>query len=298
MTEVIHPDRPGLLRRIVSHPGALIVLEGGGLVLALSLASTALHALHLPRNAPITALVGPTLAIMVILTYTYLVRWLERRPALEFAWPGAARELGLGLLTGTALFSIATLAVWMLGGIEFLGVRGMGQLWSMIVLAFISGFFEETLFRGIVFRHVETMFGTWAALALTSAFFGAAHIFNPDATWFSAFAIMLEAGILLGAAYLLTRRLWLAIGIHMAWNFTQGWVFSIPVSGGEVPLGLLITRRIGPDWLTGGAFGLEASAVAVAVATLAGVLLLRRAIQRDGTRPPFWVTKAGSQTKL
>ena len=97
-----------------------------------------------------------------------------------------------------------------------------------------------------------------------------------------------EAGILLGAAYLLTRRLWLAIGIHAAWNFTQGWVFSVPVSGGDAPLGLLITRRIGPDWLTGGDFGLEASAVAMVVATLAGVGLLVSALGRGAVVPPMW----------
>jgi uncharacterized protein len=144
------------------------------------------------------------------------------------------------------------------------------------------------LFRGILFRHIETMLGTLAALGLTSALFGAAHLGNPDATWFSAFAIAVEAGVLLGAAYMLTRRLWLAIGIHAAWNFTQGWVFSIPVSGGDAPLGLLITRRIGPDWLSGGDFGLEASVIAMVVATLAGILMLRKAIANGELRPPMW----------
>jgi hypothetical protein len=158
----------------------------------------------------------------------------------------------------------------------------------MLAIAVVSGTMEETLFRGIVQRHMETMVGTWGSLAFTSALFGALHITNPDATWFSSLAIALEAGILLGAAYLLTRRLWLAIGIHAAWNFTQGWVFSVPVSGGDAPLGLLITRRVGPDWLTGGDFGLEASAVAMVVATLAGLLMLHRAIAKRGLIAPMW----------
>ena len=85
---------------------------------------------------------------------------------------------------------------------------------------------------------------------------------------------------MLGGAYMLTRRLWLPIGIHAAWNFTQGWVFSVPVSGTEPPLGLLITRRIGPDWLTGGDFGLEASAVAMVLATVAGALMVWVAMKR------------------
>lgn len=202
--------------------------------------------------------------------------------------PGAARELGLGLLAGFLLFSLMTGIVAMLGGFEVLGLRGQGSLWAMLALAVTSGTFEEVLFRGILLRHLEAMLGSWAALAITSLLFGAAHLSNPGATWFAAFAIAMEAGILLGAAYLATRRLWLAVGIHTAWNFTQGWVFSVPVSGGEAPLGLLITRRVGPEWLTGGDFGLEASVIAMVVASGAGVLLLIWAARRGEIRPPMW----------
>ena len=158
----------------------------------------------------------------------------------------------------------------------------------MLVIAIVSGTIEETLFRGILLRHLEKLIGTSGALAITSALFGLVHIVNPDATWFSSFAIALEAGILLGAAYLYTRRLWLAVGIHAAWNFTQGWVFSVPVSGGDAPLGLLITRRVGPDWLTGGAFGLEASVPALVMATGAGIVLLVLAHRRGHFIAPIW----------
>ena len=84
------------------------------------------------------------------------------------------------------------------------------------------------------------------------------------------------------------RRLWLAVGLHAAWNFTQAWVFSVPVSGTGQTIGILVTRRNGPEWLTGGDFGLEASAVAVLVATLAGVFLLWRAHRKGGFVSPAW----------
>jgi membrane protease YdiL (CAAX protease family) len=164
----------------------------------------------------------------------------------------------------------------------------MGNLWAMVAMAVMSGTFEEILFRGVILRQLERLVGTWLALGITAMLFGAVHLANPGASLFAGFAIAIEAGILLGAAYLVTRRLWLAIGLHAGWNFTQGWVFSVPVSGGEAPLGLLVTRRVGPDWLTGGDFGLEASAVAMVVATLAGLLLLRRAALRGEVRPPPW----------
>lgn len=297
MTQMIHPDRPGLLRRIVSFPLALIVIEFAALLAAIIGIARGYEVFDFKSNTPGKALGAVLVAAGVILVYKALVRWVERGPDDDFAWDGALKETGSGLLLGGAIFSIATAVVALMGGFEVLGVRGAGQIWTMLAIAIVSSVTEETIFRGVFLRHFETMLGTWGALALTSALFGAGHIFNPDATWFSSFAIAVEAGIMLGAAYLLTRRLWLAIGIHAGWNFAQGWLFSIPVSGGDVPLGLLITRRVGPEWLTGGDFGLEASVVALVVATTAGLVMLIRAVRRDGTIPPMWVRR-GDQTKL
>lgn len=286
-----------MLRRIVSFPLTLLVIEFVALLVAIVGIARAYELFDFKSNTPGKAFGAVLVAAGTIFAYKALKRWVERVPDVDFAWAGALKETGTGLLFGGAIFSIATAVVALLGGFEVLGVRGAGQIWTMLAIAIVSSVTEETIFRGIFLRHFETMLGTWGALALTSALFGAGHIFNPDATWFSSFAIAVEAGIMLGAAYLLTRRLWLAIGVHAGWNFAQGWIFSIPVSGGDAPLGLLITRRVGAEWLTGGDFGLEASVVALAVATTAGVLMLIRAIRRDGTVPPMWV-KRSDQTKL
>ena len=278
----------GLLRRIIAFPLTLLVLE----VLALGVVASGYTQLaHMVLRKDDDAgyfLGGLGLAVLLVLVWKGLQRWLEQRRDREFALRNAARELGLGLLTGFVLFSTLTGIVALLGGFEVLGLRGQGALWAMLAMAVTSGTIEEIMFRGILLRHLEAMLGTWAALALTSLLFGAAHLTNPGATLFAAFAIAMEAGILLGAAYLLTRRLWLAVGIHAAWNFTQGWVFSVPVSGGAAPLGLLITRRVGPEWLTGGDFGLEASVVALVVATGAGLGLLVFAVRRGQIMPPMW----------
>ena len=134
--------------------------------------------------------------------------------------------------------------------------------------------------RGVVFRILEQWLGSWIALAISAALFGLLHLLNPGVTLLNAGAVMLEAGIMLAAAYMLTRRLWLCIGIHFAWNFTQGGIFSAAVSGGTTS-GLLQAKLIGPTWLSGGAFGAEASVVAVVVCLAAGLLLLRAA-RRNG----------------
>lgn len=286
------PAAPSFARRIIAHPASLLVIGFVLMVMVGAIGSVALNklfgALDVARNTPVRLIAAALLAAVFILAYKGFKRWIERAPDQELEFDGAGRELSLGLIGGTLLFSVMTAIVALLGGFEVLGLRGFGMIWSMAAMAVFSGVFEEILMRGIVFRQLEAWLGSWLALALSSALFGALHIMNPGASWFSSVAIAVEAGILLGAAYMLTRRLWLAIGIHAAWNFTQGWVFSVPVSGGEAPLGLLITRRLGPDWLTGGAFGLEASVVAMVVATLAGLVMLLMAIRGGQLRPAPW----------
>jgi uncharacterized protein len=103
----------------------------------------------------------------------------------------------------------------------------------------------------------------------------------------NAVAISIEGGVLLAAAFMITRRLWLCIGFHIAWNFTQGGVFSAVVSGGQSK-GLLQSRMVGPDWLTGGAFGAEGSLVALLVCAAAGITFVGLAINRGKIVPPLW----------
>jgi membrane protease YdiL (CAAX protease family) len=290
--------KPNLAVRILRYPITLIVIEaivfiviGAGLE-----GSSAAQRMRLsPVGFFLFVLAG---SVVLILVWKAFRRWVEGERDREFTLPGAGRELGVGLLAGFLLFSVMTGLVALLGGIEIVGTRPFGQtqFWAWAALGVASGIFEETLFRGILLRQLERLVGTWWALAATSVLFGAVHMMNPDATWVGAASIMIEAGVLLGAAYLYTRRLWLAAGIHAAWNFTQAWVFSVPVSGTGQPIGILVTRRDGPEWLTGGDFGLEASLAAVFVATVAGLWLLWQALRKGTFVAPAWARKR--QTKL
>jgi hypothetical protein len=205
---------------------------------------------------------------------------------------GWAKELVAGLAAGAAIFALVVGASAVLGNYHVVGSSGLETLWQPLVIwAIIPGFTEELFFRGILFRYVEKAAGSWIALALTSAAFGAVHLGNPGATWFSSLCIAIEAGILLGAVYMLTRRLWAAMGLHAAWNFTQGWIFGLPVSGTAGGIGLLNGRLTGPELMTGGAFGLEASLPAVVVATTAGVAILAVAVRKGAVVAPMWSRK-------
>jgi len=162
---------------------------------------------------------------------------------------------------------------------------------DLIGMTIVAAFLEELLFRGILFRFVEEFAGTWAALIATSGLFGLAHITNANATWTSSIAIMVEAGMLLGGAYVLARNLWVPMGLHAAWNFTQGFVFDVPVSGNDMH-GLVQAKLSGPVLLSGGAFGLEASMIGVVLSIPLGLILIWLAGRRGRLVQPRWKANA------
>jgi uncharacterized protein len=263
-------------RRLVEFPLVRIVLAAAPIVLWLIVAGK----LRLPML--VAALVVPAL-------YVAYVRTIERRPVGELAAAGAALELARGFVVGAALFTI-TMGLLLAAGVASI-TRGDGwhALFAGLGVALAAALVEETLMRAIFFRIVEESLGSVIALIASAALFGLLHAFNPGATWTSTVAIALEAGVILAAAYLYTRRLWMAVGLHAAWNFTEGGVFGASVSGGAAH-GLLSSHFSGARLLTGGDFGPEASIVAVVVCLVAGVLLLVGAHRRFVR--PFWARSA------
>jgi membrane protease YdiL (CAAX protease family) len=202
-----------------------------------------------------------------------------------FSSPMKFYVVAILILIPLYVFAIAgALGIYRIVGIGSLN----GLLAALIVPTMGAAVTEEMLFRGILFRWLEQFGGSWLALLLTSVMFGATHLGNPNATWIGAIGIAFEAGVMLGAAYMLTRSLWLPMGLHAAWNFTQGEVFDIPVSGTEVH-GLVDARLCCNPLLTGGGFGLEASLIAIAIATAFGLWLLWLAIRKGELVQPMWV---------
>jgi len=227
------------------------------------------------------------LAAVVLGSYRAYVRVVEKRVVTELSGRHGVRELGFGLGLGAALFCTTIGILAALGVYQITGNNGWQIMLAVLPSSILGGVLEEVLIRGVVFRILEQWLGSWTALAISAVIFGALHLLNPGATLLNAAAIAIEAGVLLAAAYMLTRRLWLCIGTHIAWNFTQGGIFSVAVSGGASK-GLLQSRMIGPDWLTGGAFGAEASVVALAVCLAAGIALTIGAAKKGHVVPGFW----------
>jgi uncharacterized protein len=193
--------------------------------------------------------------------YLFYVCLVERRPPTELGLAGAGWELIGGVLIGGGLMVLCVGVLWSLGAYQIVGVNPPVVLMSAVAAALFRGFVEELLVRGVGLRLGARLLGTWPALLLSAAFFGLVHARNPGASVTSTLGVAV-GGLLLGAAFLATGRLWLAAGLHGAWNFTQGGVFGLEVSG--VPsVGLLQSELAGPDLLTGATFGVEASLLAI-----------------------------------
>ena len=233
----------------------------------------------------LTLVVGGATAALGLATYAWVVRRTEHRAPDEVAWRGAVPAVARGTLLGVALCGAVIATVALLGGYT---VHGLGSVPGAVgVFGFMSAVavMEELLFRGVLFRWIEHWAGTWVALASTAVIFGAAHLANPHAGLWGATAIAIEAGTMLAAAYVATRRLWVPIGLHLGWNFALGGVFSAEVSGNGTSSGLLDTALSGPAWITGGAFGPEASVFAVLFCGATAVVFLGWAHRRGRIVP-------------
>ncbi|HTE39544.1 MAG TPA: type II CAAX endopeptidase family protein [Steroidobacteraceae bacterium] len=231
------------------------------------------------------------LAVGALLGYYTYVRIVEQRQPAELLGRSAPLELVAGMIVGAILFSTTAAILYALGALSMTGRNDAAVMLLPFTAAIMAGVFEEILMRGVVFRIVEEWLGSAIAIAGSAILFGALHIPNPGSSAVSVIAIALEAGVMLAAAYILTRRLWLAIGIHIAWNFVQGGVFGIATSG-VATTGWFNSTLSGPVLLTGGEFGAEASLVAVGVCLCAGIGMLLLAYRRK-----HWVLPAARRLK-
>jgi membrane protease YdiL (CAAX protease family) len=203
--------------------------------------------------------------------------WSELGLMTERGAPGAGGGAG-SLATGAARFcegilwglvpvSLLMSAIWACGGWSPGGLAAGGGatarnavLWAAAFL--VSGLGEEMLFRGYSLRTLARGLGFWPAALLLSALFGGAHYFlKPMETWVDGLSTGLF-GLFFCWTVRLTGDIWLATGFHFAWNFAALGVFGGPNTGndGKPAAGHLLASSFhGPQWLTGGPMGPEAS---------------------------------------
>jgi membrane protease YdiL (CAAX protease family) len=221
---------------------------------------------------------------VLIFLYKLLCRLLDDKPlafvGLAFH-KGWKVELGTGCALGALMiFAVAAIEA-ALGQADFSWLLSAAAsprhvlLWAPVAMVVFSvaGIAEELSFRGYPFQRLVDAIGPAGAVAVFSFLFGLVHLGNSSHTWLSTLNTML-VGVTLSVAYLRTRALWLPIGIHVSWNFFQGYALGFPVSGILLPAALARPEVHGALWLTGGSYGPEGSVIASGVIVLATVYLL------------------------
>jgi membrane protease YdiL (CAAX protease family) len=282
---------PSRARRILlSAPSRIVVA-----VLALGLtAALTFPTVKAVFPTPAQRFIWPYLlaTALMLLVYAGLVRLMERRAMPELGLRGAGREFGLGIWLGALAVAAAISLLALAGNYHLAGSNPWSSsMASSLAEMFFVGVFEELLFRAVIFRIAERALGSWPALILSSILFALAHLGESISPL--GLAITAVAGLMLSAAWMVSRRLWLCVGIHMAWNYTLGTVFSIAVSSHPAK-GWLIGSLSGPEWMTGGVYGLEGSLASLIVIGALFVILYRQARVKGNVIPARWSATRGT----
>jgi len=222
--------------------------------------------------------------LVAYFVYRAYVRLVEKRPLTELSGAEAPGELGIGAAVGLGLVAVVVGVLWVLGYYTIAGTNALAVVFVSLANDGAGAFVEEIVLRAIVFRITEERLGTWVALAISVVLFALLHLASPNATLTSTVVVGLEGGVLLSAAYVLTRRLWLPIGIHFGWDFSQDAIFGV----GNGAKGLMDGDLSGPALLSGGSAGIEGSVVALLLCVVVGAYLLVRAGRQGDLLAPSW----------
>ena len=225
-----------------------------------------------------TALLGVLLVITATSAVYLSRRYLDKKSfsslGLQTTRTSAA-DLLFGFFLSGLMIGAIYLALSALGWIKFQSFV-WPVAWAKFSLLFLGvgatvGWWEELVFRGYLLQNLQEGVGLKWAIGISCLLYGAIHLLNPNANLLSGLLIA-GIGYLRIFGWLCTRQLWLSMGMHAGWNFFQGPIFGFAVSGRE-SFALIKHESLGPNWITGGAFGPEAGVIA-APAILFGLFFI------------------------
>ncbi len=242
------------------------------------------------------AVYRPLALVLALAVFWVMLRLLDRVEKDPLATMGLGfhrpwlRESLMGTALGAGMIALAVAAIAALGHLSFRLIAGPTAVWYVLVDLWVlttAAMLEEVGFRGYPFQRLVEGIDAAGAILLFSIMFALIHTGNPHAKlvgWGTLNTIFI--GAVLATAYLRTGSLWLAWGIHFGWNAMLGLVFGLPVSGVTQFAVVVQGEAQGPQWLTGGAYGIEASATGAVVITLGLLVLLRITARRPSVSSP------------
>jgi membrane protease YdiL (CAAX protease family) len=225
---------------------------------------------------------------IILLTLSIFVGWLCGRflENLPFRALGCwftknwLKDLLYGLIFGAVSIYFAAFIAIAFGGMTLQPNLTSGSSAIILTLGVSLAVFilgaaaEEALFRGYILQTFARAKLAWLAIVLTSLFFASGHLGNPNAGYISTINTAL-AGIWFSIAYLKTRNLWMVFGLHLMWNWVQGAILGIPVSGIKelTTAPLFQVTDSGLTILTGGDYGIEGGIACTIALIITGVLI-------------------------
>jgi len=256
-------ENRSLTSRILHHPIGRIVIQASLFMGILVLFKAAIIKPGLAaagfEGDSFRALQGIITIAAMFAVYWGLGRFYERRKLHELPLLTLIPDGIAGITLGIAMISLIFLALWALGAYHITGVGSIAAMTVPVIWVILMAAMEELIFRGLLYRILEEWLGTLMALLLSASLFGFMHISNDNADMISVLSAT-SGGLLMCACYSLTGRLWLPIFFHASWNLTQA-IYGSQVSGMEFFGTYFDGVREGPEWLTGGPFGVENSYV-------------------------------------
>ena len=224
----------------------------------------------------------------ILLTLSIFIGWLCGRflENLPFRALGCwftknwLKDLFFGLALGTISILFAVFIAIIFGGMAIQPNLTSGSSAIILTLGISLAVFilgaaaEEALFRGYILQTFARAQLAWLAIVLTSLFFASGHSGNPNAGYISTINTAL-AGVWFSVAYLKTRNLWMVFGLHLMWNWVQGAILGIPVSGIKelTPAPLFLVANYGSTVFTGGEYGIEGGIACTIALIASGVLI-------------------------
>lgn len=213
--------------------------------------------------------------VLATLTAILFCRLIEKRPisSMGLRRGHILREYAVGLVIGTVMISLCVGLCALFGGLTLTHSKFSLVTWLLYLIGFlIQGMSEEVICRGYLMVSVSRKNAMWLAVATNSIVFALLHLANPGIGFLPLLNIALFG--VFESVYVLKRgNLWGACAIHSFWNFFQGNVFGVSVSGtgaGTSPLIASMTESV--EWLNGGSFGIEGGVIVTAVVTVAILL--------------------------
>ena len=233
----------------------------------------------------INGIIGISEALAAVLIYVFLFSFYEKRKITELSPSTFGGNANLGFFTGFLLQSLFIFVIFIAGDYTIVRVNAFSDMIPAFVMALTAGFVAEIIIIGIVFRLIEKQFGTGVSITIMIIIFIIAHSGVKDGNLISVLSTSINAGLLLPAAYVFSRSLWLPIFMHFAWDFTEPGIYGAINPSISITKSLFDSKISGPRLITGGPLGPQNSIQALIICLALGFIFLRLAKKKNNIIP-------------